>query len=731
MAIIGEIRKRPTLILVIIGLALLAFVLGEAIAQQFGGGGDDEKNITIDGESIDPEQEEMLRSFNTFWEKRIQENKRGKDRSLTAFDQRGAAKFGWLDFAETMMVEKQNELLGIETSDEELELLFFKGDTMQVYNYMVGRLLKWDEIDTATEKGLDLFSYGKLRYENPQRRLEIRAMRQKDKYVSLLRSGFYATNLEAERDFAATNDVRKIKYAYKAFSELPSDKYIPSDEEIKAYYKAHKTDPQYRIKAGKVLKVVTVNMEPSEKNKTDQYNILNNTIKKNFANVPLISDSLFAAQYKGVKKDPFGRPTPVVVQMDSSRFVNSFPKEYYDSVFSLSNDTTMVFGPYELNGTYNLLKARVHHKRRVRHILIKPRDNYDQETFTLLDSIYNTVKEDTSMFAKLAQENSIDPGSAANGGDMGFIPFEGWVAPFARYAFTAEVGDVGVVRSQFGYHIMNITDEATDDSSKFVTTAILSKQIMAQGSTVAKYKDEAKNFSVDSYDYGLETLADSLGYTVNDLKVSETDLAIQGYEEITPLYKFFKDGVAGDVSSVYSIKDKNQLIVVKIEKSYEDGPMDEESALEQMKTDLINEKKAEQLKNEISGKSDLASIAQIWGVQIANKDLRFGDASIAGIRQTLDNPAMDDPELYAVGAVFGKDVNDGGSGMLDDVLVGKEGIYMVQVLSEQKGEGIDYATVKERLRTKYSNSISSIADLKRKVGLYYALKKYIDVQDNR
>ncbi len=731
MAIIGEIRKRPTLILVIIGLALLAFVLGEAIAQQFGGGGEDEKTIMINGESIEPEQQEMLRSMTTFWGKRIQENKRGQDRTLSAFDQRGAAQYGWLDFAETMMVETQNDLLGIETSDEELELLFYKGDTMQVYNYMVGRLLKWDEIDTAREKGLDLFSYGKIRYEKPQRRLEIRAMRQKDKYVSLLRSGFYATNLEAERDFAASNDVRKIKYAYKAFSELPSDKYIPSDEEIKAYYKEHKSDPEYRVKAGKVLKVVTVNMEPSEKNKTDQYNVLNNTIKKNYKNVMLINDSAFVAQYKGVKKDPFGRPSPVVRQMDSATFVQSFPQEYYDSVFSVGKDTTMVFGPYEENGAYNLLKARVHHQRRVRHILIKPRDNYDQAGFALLDSIYRTVKEDTSMFAQLARENSIDPGSAANGGDMGFIPFQGWVAPFARYAFTAEVGDVGVVRSQFGYHIMNITDEAEADSMKFVTTALLSKPIMAQGSTVAKYKDEAKNFAIDSYDMGLEALADSLGYFVSELKVSESDLAIQGYEDISLLYKFFKNGVAGDVSSVYSLKDKNQLIIVKIDKTYEDGPMDEESALEQMKNDLINEKKAEQLKNEISGKSDLASIAQTWGVQIANKDLRFSDASIAGIRQSMDNPALDNAELYAVGAVFGKDANDGGSGMMDNVLIGKEGVYMVQVLSEQKGEGIDYVDTKDRLQRQYSNSISSMSDLNRKVGLYHALKKYIEVEDNR
>jgi len=67
--------------------------------------------------------------------------------------------------------------------------------------------------------------------------------------------------------------------------------------------------------------------------------------------------------------------------------------------------------------------------------------------------------EDGGDFAKLAKENSQDPGSAANGGDLGCLGRGETVAEFEQAAFGAKQGEiVGPVKTEFGYHIIEVTD---------------------------------------------------------------------------------------------------------------------------------------------------------------------------------------------------------------------------------------------------------------------------------
>jgi parvulin-like peptidyl-prolyl isomerase len=91
-------------------------------------------------------------------------------------------------------------------------------------------------------------------------------------------------------------------------------------------------------------------------------------------------------------------------------------------------------------------------QRCVRHILF----NKDQKEKA--EEVKKEL-EDGGDFAKLAKENSQDPGSAANGGDLGCLGKGETVPEFEQAAFGAEQGEiVGPIKTEFGYHILKVTD---------------------------------------------------------------------------------------------------------------------------------------------------------------------------------------------------------------------------------------------------------------------------------
>lgn len=96
-------------------------------------------------------------------------------------------------------------------------------------------------------------------------------------------------------------------------------------------------------------------------------------------------------------------------------------------------------------------------QRRVRHILFSVTDpKADASVKTKAEAVLKRA-ESGEDFAKLATEFSQDPGSASQGGDLGWSDRKVWVAPFADAAYSMKVGEIrGLVKTQFGYHILKL-----------------------------------------------------------------------------------------------------------------------------------------------------------------------------------------------------------------------------------------------------------------------------------
>ena len=96
-------------------------------------------------------------------------------------------------------------------------------------------------------------------------------------------------------------------------------------------------------------------------------------------------------------------------------------------------------------------------QRRVRHILLQVTDPKDDAAVKTKADAILTRAQGGEDFAKLAKEFSQDPGSAQQGGDLGWSDRKAWVAPFADAAFSMKEGEIrGPVKTQFGYHILKL-----------------------------------------------------------------------------------------------------------------------------------------------------------------------------------------------------------------------------------------------------------------------------------
>lgn len=110
-------------------------------------------------------------------------------------------------------------------------------------------------------------------------------------------------------------------------------------------------------------------------------------------------------------------------------------------------------------------------ERRASHILIQvPKDAKEADVKAARDKaeeILKQVRKKPGDFARLAKEHSRDPGSAANGGDLGFFGRGAMVKPFEDAVFSLKEGEISdVVRSDFGFHIIKLTGVRGEKSPK-------------------------------------------------------------------------------------------------------------------------------------------------------------------------------------------------------------------------------------------------------------------------
>jgi len=724
MAIIGKIREKSGLTLVLLGVAMLAFIMS-GWDSMFGRGSGDMGIGEVAGETVDPIKYEN--AVNAMIQQDQQQYAQSQ-REYTAADQQASTDRAWTMLVEGVVLQKEFEALGIDVSKNEFDAYLYGTDgftvmpdlaqsfTDSVTGQFNPRLLekRIQEMEASTDPKV------KESWEN--NKLNITEQRKNEKYFQLLSQGVYVTKLEAEEEYKAQKEVKSVSYVLRRYSEIPDETIKVTEDEVKAYYDEHKNEKKYESTAGRDVKFFDLPIVPSKAD-SNVFNKMINNLKKQFQTTP--NDSIFVLANSDLKFYTSTRQATLRPEGDAkARQGLTFPLAM-DTVFKTTT-VGQVVGPYQDQGRIRLAKVRGFNTNicKVRHILIgAPKgDSLKLKAAQIkADSLLKGITKDN--FAQYVTQYSEDPGSKSTGGVYeDFMDYE-MVTPFSNFAVTKPIGTIGTVKTDFGVHIIEVLDRK---SVMYPIVSIIEKTLLPSEETETKATDDAYNMlyaldekvsrkstskaKLDIFD----TIAKQKGYFVRPIRILDENPAAQGIATSFAQDRILKlaydeNSEVGTLCSA-PIKDQNRYIVAIVASIREKGTPEFIDVQDAMKVEVIKEKKAERFIKQMTGIRSLDALAA-KGKTIVNKaEVVFANPQLQGGGY----------EPTVVGSLFsGLD-----NGPVSKPLKGEQGVYVIRIDKTVKAP----ATSNYSMETaQLLNSAKSAVQNEAKT----ALLKLSDVKDNR
>ncbi len=474
MGAITRIRQLSPYFLAVVALLFIVFmVLQDSSCSSIQQQQRNPENISIaeiNGESIS--QAEFERRVHDYSERLRQQNAQMTAQGQTPqeIDDEQVRQQIFDQMVEEILLKQEADKLGIVVTDDEIvdvmlinppqELQFFKDSTgkfqKQMYQELVTNPQRYGEI--LQEQGMPQEQVDQQQkvWNETLRDIEhnLRTMKLQEAVASTVTAAVSTVSPTwAEIDYRNSNSTANIRFVAVTPGQGAEQGIKPTQDELKAYYDQNK---QYMVqKPTRKIKYAVFRQVASKKDSARAQK-LSEDLMKAFAPVTDVAqrDSLFTE-----KMGQLGGTTS-----DYTRVSN------LDPTISMVLTTTPVrdvFGP--LNTATGIKYLRVDDKRagvnevvRASHILIPFEANKDSAR-TVAENIIARAKKGED-FATLAMLNSKDPGSAQNGGDLGYFEKGKMVPEFEKAAFGAQIGDiVGPVETQFGFHIIKVTDKQSTE----------------------------------------------------------------------------------------------------------------------------------------------------------------------------------------------------------------------------------------------------------------------------
>ena len=699
MGLMNYLRNRAgTVIVVFIGFAIVAFLLGDVINYGTPFWARHQNQVgSINGEAID------INEFNAQVDQtsemfRQQMGGGNLDPQMRSW----AVQQVWSQYLNRELLKGEVEHIGLTVGQAELNDLV-QGDnpSMQIQqafgNPQTG-MFDRDQLSTFISQVNMLPAGHEARAQWEALLQNVIDERLSSKYTELINNSIYITSLEANDEYTQRNKLANFEYVLLDYQSVSDSEVTITDQDYQAYYDENKgvfENPEET----RNLEYVVFDASPTAQD-TARVRTTIEELKTQLAETQ--TDSLFAA----VNSDT---QYPYIFRKQGE-----LPPALDTLVFNAPVGTAV--GPVLSNGRLEIAKVVESvvgpDSVKASHILLNPVTEGGMEQATAkADSIKGLIESGES-FAALAVQFSVDEGSKINGGELGTFGRGMMVPAFEEAAFGARKGDVVVAPSQFGIHIIKVEDQI--GSSRFVKTAIIDKQITSGRETLEAAYQQATQFFGEIGNTDFEEAATAQGLDVRNAEnVTAMETNLMGTEVPRELVRWAFDADEGDVTDKIH-EAGNHYVVAKLTGIHKKGVLPLAAVKNDIESVVRNRVKAKQLiakaEEAASGASDLAQIAQKLGATVDTaSNIVFANPVIPGVAQ----------ESTVVGTVFGLQPKQPSK-----PIRGSQGVYVVQVSGFVNPEApTDLSAQKQQLSQSLSQRVWSLA--------FQALQDKADLVDNR
>ena len=665
MATLEKIRRRSGLLIVVIGLAMAGFILTDLL----GSGGilfNDYTNMgSINGEKID-RQDFALRMTKL----------RNSNPQYAQFSEKTIADAVWGQLERDIILGEQCEMLGLTITPEELTSII--KSTPEIANAFRNQSTGlFDEaafanyirnIEAAYNDGTNPQAAREwpiwLEYEKNVKKQSLA-----NKYNTAVKYGVYIPTVIAEMEYAKTQSVQG-NFVQLAFSSIYDSTVTFSEGDLKAYYKTNKDE--FETEAMRNISYLAFNIVPSQEDKDDVLVEMNAMLENRTEGADTVfgfrdtdDDSTFVSMYSETPfDDKYYVRGELAPSFDTVMFNNPV-----GHVEGPSLDADNVYMMYKINSIINKPDSV-----EARHILISHNgvqsNNANatrtvQEAAALADSLYTLLQEDISMFDSVSKTYSDDAVAKSKGGELGWFDDKVMVPAFNKYCFRHKKGDIGLVYSEFGIHIVHIT--GTAGSNKAVRIASVTRAVLPSQTTIEDIHREASIFASEVKKGGdAEALAAEKGMRLRPANgLLKGDESVPGLSQNREIVKwaFGEERTEGDIN-VFSTTDRH--ITVILNAIVEEGHIPFEMVREDIESKVLNEKKSEMLIEKINNAnaSDLNALAQAVGGTVKPQAATMNGSALSGIGS----------EPKVIGTMNGMEPNT-----ISAPIVGNSGVFVVSI----------------------------------------------------
>ncbi|MDV7187612.1 peptidylprolyl isomerase [Lutibacter sp. TH_r2] len=716
MAILSKIRDRSMFLILIVGLALFAFVLDPSSIQNFFSSTKVNSIGSVNGEDID--REEFARQVETY---RTQSGGRSS--------QMQAVNTVWNGMVSEKVFADQLEKAGIVVGEKDIWEAMVAIPNVQNSPMFKNEANLFDEeklkeyianMKADAEEGN---SKAWLSWLATEKSIKVNLQRQA--YTTLVSAGLGASLKEGERNYQFDNLKMDAQYVYVPYTSIPDSIVKITKGEVRDYIEQY--PKKYKAEATRSIQFVKFDINPSASDEEE----LKAKVATHIEDKEEYSNAAKATvKVPGLKNatnyEEFLINNRSDIALDNSyKFESQLPTAVKADI--MGAELNAVVGPYKDAGAYKISKVveitKMPDSVKSSHIIVpfigttrSTSTKTKEEAKKTVDSIFTLVKNNKAKYTEIADEVNTD-GTKGKGGDIGWVRKDQAFSPnfdkdFANFIFKNKAGSIDIVETAFGFHIIKIEEQTKYQDA--VKLATYGRTIEASEDTENSIFQNAETLASQLVDGGdLAELAKEKSYTVLsglNLKDLAENVPGMGSQRSIVKWAFENDTEVGS-SKRFDIDingKRGYAVVVLTQKSDANGDELSSEVITKVRPILTNQKKAKLLADKMKG----ASLEEI----ATNNTTVVRNASSVSLASPLLSGVGNEPAVVGAMSTLPIDTTS-------EVIEGQKGVFIVKVTKREEPTSLDNY---ENFRKNIVNQLKS-----KSYQLNTVLEDKADVIDNR